>query len=106
MPQSSMLSKGMDVQKDSTLFLDAGVFGSNVVREVPYFLRPLPKKGCKEDRGTRMRLNHLSPATTLASNQSLASFLRRCLPRECWQRPLRRFGPKTLYCTSGPRVLQ
>jgi hypothetical protein len=31
MPQSSTLSMGRDVQKDSTLFLDAGVFGSNVV---------------------------------------------------------------------------
>jgi hypothetical protein len=53
-----------------------------------------------------LRLHNLSPSTTLASNMSLALFFRRCLPRECWQRPVRRFGPQTPYCTSGPLVIQ
>ena len=44
MPQSSTLSMGMDVHKDSTLFLDAGVFGSNVVREGPCFFKAIEKQ--------------------------------------------------------------
>src|ERR671927_786596 len=45
------------------------------------FFRPWHKKGCKEDRVTRMRLHNLSTSTTLASNTSLASFLG-CVSRE------------------------
>src|SRR5262249_3935134 len=33
--------------------------------------RPWHKKGCKEERVTRMRLHNLSPSTTLASTKSL-----------------------------------
>ena len=54
-----------------SLFLDAGVFGSNVVREVRAFFRPLQKKGFKEERVTSMRLNNLSTCTTLEYNKSL-----------------------------------
>src|SRR5215510_9165017 len=35
------------------------------------FFRPWHKKGCKEDRVTRMRLHNCSTSTTLASNTSL-----------------------------------
>ena len=35
------------------------------------FLRPLKNKGCKEERGARMRLDNFSPSTTLESNKSL-----------------------------------
>ena len=106
MPQSSTLSMGMDVQKDSRSYSIPGASAPTVSEKCHPFFRPWHKKGCKEERVTRMRLNTLSPATTLASNQSLASFFRRCLLRECWQRPLRHFGPQIPYCTSGPLVLQ
>ena len=36
------------------------------------FLRPLKKKGFKEARVTRMRLDNLSTSTTLESNKSLS----------------------------------
>ena len=53
MPQSSTLSTGMDVQKDSTLFLEAGVFGSNVVREVPYFFQAIAKEALQGGKGDK-----------------------------------------------------
>ena len=40
------------------------------------FLRPLEKKGFKEERVTTMRLDDLGKSTTLESNKSLR-FLRR-----------------------------
>ena len=106
MPQSSTLSLGMDVQKDSRSSWMPRSEAPTWSETCHAFFRLLKKKGCKEDRVTSMRLNNLSTSTTLASNQSPASFFRRRLPRECWQRPVRRFGQKTPYCTSGPLVLQ
>src|SRR5215510_16353615 len=38
------------------------------------FFRPWHKKGCKEERVTRMRLDNLSTSTTLESNKSLKVF--------------------------------
>ena len=106
MPQSSTLSMGMDVQKDSRSYAIPGSSAPTLSEKCHPFLRPCHKKGCKEDRVTRMRLHNLSTSTILASNTSLESFFRRCLPRYCWKRPWRRFGQQTPSCTSGPLVLQ
>jgi hypothetical protein len=38
------------------------------------FLRPLKKKGFKEENMTRMRLDNLSTSTTLESNKSLSRY--------------------------------
>jgi hypothetical protein len=106
MPQSSTLSIGMDVQKDARSYAIPGSSAPTLSEKCHPFFRPWHKKGCKEDRVTRMRLHNLSPSTILASNTSLESFFRLCLPRECWQRPVRRFEQPTPSCTPGPLVLQ
>jgi hypothetical protein len=62
MPQSSTLSTGMDVQKDSTLFLDAGVFGSNAVREVPGFFKTMATEGLQGGKGDTHEVEHPQPS--------------------------------------------
>jgi hypothetical protein len=81
MPQSSTLSMGMDVHKDSRSSWIPESSAPTLSEKCHTFFRPLQKKRYKEERVTSMRWNNLSTATTLASNKSLASFFRLPLPR-------------------------
>ena len=45
MPQSSMLSMGMDVHNDSRSSWIPGIFGSNVVREGLSFFQAIAQEG-------------------------------------------------------------
>ena len=74
MPQSSTLSMGMDVQKDSRSSWMLGSSAPMLSEKCHTFSRPLHKKGYKEARVTSLRLNNRSPSTTLVSNKSLSQF--------------------------------
>src|SRR5262249_30915400 len=72
-------------------------------RSAPPYLRPLKKKGFKEDRVTTIGLYDIGTSTTLESNKSLIRLLK-VHDRNARERPRRR-GPefcRTAVCPSHP----
>ena len=61
MPQSSTLSMGMNVQKDSRSSWMPGIFGSHVVREGPSFFQAMAQEGLQGGKGGKHEVAQPQP---------------------------------------------